>query len=154
MSESRIPRGVRNNNPLNIKRQRGDKWIGMSSVQNDKTFVQFQNMDYGWRAAFIILRKYFYKYGINTIHDIIHRWAPVSENDTAGYIRIVCRHTGLGENQPLGGPHENTGRWMHIAYAMACVECGYTNFDISHLFKGYDMAVYATRQLEKDTLNL
>mgnify|MGYP003533551919 FL=1 len=46
-------RGIRNNNPLNI-RLSADKWQGMREEQTDKAFVQFKSMAYGYRAAWII----------------------------------------------------------------------------------------------------
>ncbi len=44
------PRGIRNNNPLNIRRTR-DKWKGMKALQSDAQFAQFESMEWGWRAA-------------------------------------------------------------------------------------------------------
>ena len=45
-----IPRGIRNCNPLNIRRSR-DQWKGLLKVQNDKSFYQFKAMEWGYRAA-------------------------------------------------------------------------------------------------------
>ena len=45
-----LSRGLRNNNPLNI-RHSADKWEGTRIVQTDKSFVQFTSMAYGYRAA-------------------------------------------------------------------------------------------------------
>ena len=44
------PRGIRNNNPLNI-RINGTKWEGLCPVQTDKSFFQFRTMAHGYRAA-------------------------------------------------------------------------------------------------------
>ena len=42
------------------------------------------------------------KRGVNTIRCIISEWAPEKDgNDTEGYIRNVCKMTGLKEDQPL-----------------------------------------------------
>ncbi len=46
-----IPRGIRNNNPLNIEHSQS-KWQGMAVEQTDKRFVQFKSMTWGIRAAF------------------------------------------------------------------------------------------------------
>lgn len=51
-----IPRGIRNNNPLNIKI--GNNWLGEVTDPTDPIFEQFVSMKYGLRAAFIILRRY------------------------------------------------------------------------------------------------
>ena len=45
-----MKRAIRNNNPLNI-RHSADRWDGMRMEQTDKSFVQFQSMAYGYRAA-------------------------------------------------------------------------------------------------------
>lgn len=46
-----MTRGLRNNNPLNIRRN-NTKWQGLSVTQTDKSFFQFKTMAYGYRAAF------------------------------------------------------------------------------------------------------
>ena len=45
------PRGIRNNNPLNIV-QTKDKWQGLREKQYDKRFCEFIDMAHGYRAAF------------------------------------------------------------------------------------------------------
>ena len=59
----RIPRGIRNKNPMNIRRT-ADHWVGMAEVQHDSSFVEFTSFKYGYRAAFIILHRYMNTYGI------------------------------------------------------------------------------------------
>ena len=59
------PRGLRNNNPLNIritkKQLSGEgRWQGMSAAQQDPYFCQFVSMKWGWRAAFVLLTKTYY----------------------------------------------------------------------------------------------
>ena len=127
------PRGIRNNNPLNI-RLSSDKWQGQinanvnannSSPKGDAEFVQFYTMEYGWRAAFVILCKTYYgKYKLRTIRDIVSRWAPPKENNTPAYIRHVSDYTGIAPNKVLGSPQENPTLWLLIGYAMAVVENG------------------------------
>ena len=53
-----MSRGIRNNNPLNI-RHSADRWQGARKVQTDKSFVQFETMAYGYRAAWKVLDTYF-----------------------------------------------------------------------------------------------
>ena len=52
-----MTRGLRNNNPLNIRRN-NTKWQGLSATQTDKSFFQFKTMAYGYRAAFKTLQTY------------------------------------------------------------------------------------------------
>lgn len=82
------PRGFRNNNPLNIRK--GSNWKGLSPVQSDKSFCVFKSMHYGVRAAICLLLKYYKKYELHTLYDIISRWAPQCENDTWNYCKLVA----------------------------------------------------------------
>jgi len=93
-------RGIRNNNPGNIRRST-DKWQGLAPAQDDPAFFKFEAPVMGIRALVRILKNYQTKHGLNTIEQIINRWAPPVENDTAAYVRNVERWTGLAANQPL-----------------------------------------------------
>lgn len=88
-----ISRGVRNNNPLNLRRT-SDKWVGLRFSQTDKDFFQFESDVYGFRAAAKVIYNYI-KRGQDSIAQIVSTWAPSSENDTANYIRIVSAHLGV-----------------------------------------------------------
>lgn len=90
-----MTRGLRNNNPLNIRRN-NTKWQGLSATQTDKSFFQFKTMAYGYRAAFKTLQTYILnKYDTdkdgtaNELEDVIMRWAPPCENNTEVYIATV-----------------------------------------------------------------
>lgn len=85
-----IPRGLRNNNPGNIRITK-DKWKGLRPVQEDKEFFQFTEMKWGYRALIRTLQNYHRLHGCLTIADYINRWAPEHENNTSGYISRVCR---------------------------------------------------------------
>lgn len=133
-------RGIRNNNPLNIRRS-GDNWQGLRTLQEDREFCQFSSMAYGWRAAFVILCKTYYgKYKLKTIRALITRWAPPKENNTEAYIRRVTDRIGIGPDRELGSPQEHPAQWMMIAMAMAIVECGTTQLDYLSMLKGWEMA--------------
>lgn len=94
-------RGIRNNNPLNIRHGKS-QWQGMSKQQTDRAFVQFTERKYGYRAAFVLLRGYIEKKGINTIGKIIARWAPSQDsNDTQAYVAYVASTTGIQADEPL-----------------------------------------------------
>ncbi len=93
-------RGIRNNNPGNIRSGSAD-WEGMSPTQSDPSFVQFTSPEYGIRAMAVILNTYMNNYGLDTVSSIINRWAPPSENDTAAYISDVAGQMGVDPNQPL-----------------------------------------------------
>jgi hypothetical protein len=84
------PRGIRNNNPGNIRLNQNVHWFGQSADQTDGSFVQFDMPEYGIRAIVRILRSY-QRHGINTIAGVLNRYAPPSENDTTAYINAVCK---------------------------------------------------------------
>ncbi len=48
-----------------------------------------------------VLIAYQVKHGLRTIQQIIERWAPANENDTAAYVRAVSADTGVSADQPL-----------------------------------------------------
>jgi len=83
------PRGLRNNNPGNIRRS-NDRWMGLRARQTDPQFFQFTAPMWGYRALIKTLQTYRKKYKLQTLAEMIGRWAPPSENDTAAYTRAVC----------------------------------------------------------------
>lgn len=101
MTGSNNSRGIRNNNPGNIRW--GDEWKGLvpEAQRTDKSFCQFKAPEFGIRAMIIILRNYQSKYGLKTITGIIKRWAPPNENDTQAYIRSVAQATGTDADKPI-----------------------------------------------------
>lgn len=130
-----VPRGIRNNNPLNIRI--GNTWLGEKDNPDDNVFEQFVTIEYGLRAAFLILRRYIRRYKLNTIRLIVSRWAPEVENKTEAYISAVCKTTGLDADIPV--LFEDKETLCRIVSAMCLVECGCT-VDIAKIEKGYDMA--------------
>ena len=75
------------NNPLNIRYSVKNDWKGQIGERNG--FCVFSEEKYGWRAGFILLKNY-YKKGFRTISQIVHRFAPASENPTSSYVSFVC----------------------------------------------------------------
>lgn len=84
------PRGLRNCNPGNIRLSK-DKWLGLRKKQTDGSFFQFETMAYGYRALMRTIQTYRRKHGLQTIADLIGRWAPSHENNTSSYITAVCQ---------------------------------------------------------------
>ncbi len=85
---------MRNNNPLNI-RNGMSRWRGMRSVQTDPAFVQFESIEMGYRAAFVLLDTYRTRYQLRTLRQIIFRWAPPHENNSYTYLLHVCLWSGI-----------------------------------------------------------
>ena len=130
------PRGLRNNNPLNIRRT-GDRWRGLSPEQTDPAFVQFVAPEWGVRAAVVILRNYQKRYHLRTLTEILHRYAPAVENHTERYIERVSSRAGKSPDTPL----DFTDRDLvyRLIEAMWQVECGVPG-DRETIERGLDLA--------------
>lgn len=130
-----IPRGIRNNNPLNIRI--GNTWLGERANPTDPAFEEFVSMEYGLRAAFTILRRYIRRYHKDTVSEIISTWAPASENNTQRYIDSVCKRSGIAPDAHI--KFEDAEAMCKLVEAMAFVECG-KPIDGKKIVKGYKMA--------------
>lgn len=97
--ESKISRGLRNNNPGNIRRS-GVEYRG-ERQSDDLQFKQFAAPAWGYRAMFMLLHTYRVRYGLETVGDMVARYAPPSENRTGLYAAAVCRWAGIGPQEPL-----------------------------------------------------
>ncbi|MDU9028724.1 hypothetical protein [Pseudomonas mediterranea] len=95
------PRGIRNHNPGNIRHTPGTRWQGMAPTQHDSQYIQFINPRWGIRAIARVLITYQDKRRapdgspIDTVREIIQRWAPPTENNTDAYLISVARALGL-----------------------------------------------------------
>lgn len=89
---SKQPRGLRNNNPGNIRNSQRTDWLGEvdEASKNDKSFEEFETIAYGYRALIKLLQNYRKLHGCQTMADFIKRWAPETENNTSAYIKRVC----------------------------------------------------------------
>lgn len=92
--KSLIPRGIRNNNPFNIKRTY-NSWKGKLKNGTDKDFEQFRTIDYGLRAGFLLLRNAYIAKGFNTVEKIIPRFAPATENNVSRYCDYIVANSPL-----------------------------------------------------------
>lgn len=101
-------RGERNRNPGNIDRVPRTIWKGMSPDQSsDSRFVVFTSPVWGIRALAKVLLTYSRVYpqdtpqDIDTVREIINRWAPPVENDTGAYVAAVCKTLGVGPDDVI-----------------------------------------------------
>jgi hypothetical protein len=106
------PRGVRNNNPGNLRW--GDPWQGLvpAAKRTDKDFCQFVAPAWGIRAIAITLITYQDKRRakdgsrIDSVSEMIERWAPAIENDTDSYVRAVASALGIGPDVETVNVHD------------------------------------------------
>lgn len=120
MKTKKLPRGFRNNNPLNIRK--GNNWRGEIPNQTDGQFEQFSEMIYGLRAGIKLIKNYMTKYKANTIRKIITRWAPNNENDTAAYIDFVSQDSGISPDTVIS--FSEAAKIVRIVSAMVQMENG------------------------------
>jgi len=122
-----LPRGLRNHNPLNIRHNPANEWQGMSRTQNDSSFVTFTSNEWGYRAAFVILRNWLAeahrKRKKMCVRDIIARWAPTSDgNNVEAYTSRVLDRAVIKADEPISFTNQN--QICRLLWAMAEVENG------------------------------
>lgn len=125
-------RGVRNNNPGNIERVKGVRWQGelplATQTKRDKRFVVFEGPQWGIRAICRVLITYQDKRDaadgskIDSVSDIINRWAPPVENNTGAYARAVAGKMGVGINDYIDVYDWDVMRALVVA--IIAHECG------------------------------
>lgn len=135
------PRGIRNNNPLNIRRNPANAWQGLRFNRTDEEFEEFSSMQYGFRAAIIIIRSYLRRRLCSCLFDIIARWAPVKENNVTAYVNFVSNISGIDPRAKL--THNTDKRAIvRIVRAMAIFENGvkYAHlFPLDLISRAYDL---------------
>lgn len=134
MKKNELPRGLRNNNPGNIRRN-SDVFQGEISPSRDKEFKQFKTTPYGYRAVFKILSNYYRIYRLTTIRKMIGRWAPENENNTEAYIKAVSDYAGIGPDDLISFDRE---QMIRIVAGMSRVENG-READMSEVIAGWNL---------------
>jgi hypothetical protein len=104
-------RGYRNRNPGNLDRVKGVRWQGELSEEQeqkqDKRFCVFKTHEHGIRAIIRTLvtyatsRKARDGTAIDTVREVIERWAPPIENETESYVATVAKAVGVDPNEPI-----------------------------------------------------
>lgn len=135
-----IPRGIRNNNPLNIRENHlvDYDWQGEHFLNLDNDFEEFTAPIYGLRAGARVLRTYRHVYGLNTISGIINRFAPPSENNTQAYIASVSQKTGINPDQPL-----TDSDYPPLMAAMIHHENGQQPYAMNEIIEGFNLGFYS-----------
>ena len=95
-------------------------------------------MAYGYRAMFVLLDSYRRRYALNTLRQMLNRYAPPSENFTEGYTRFVSQKTGILPDEELNTRSERD--MVPIISAMSEIENG-VSADRSMVLEGWRMFV-------------
>lgn len=132
-----LPRGIRNNNPGNLRPLRGDRWrgeippdTGRTPDPNDEmgSYSRFSSPEFGIRALIRDCRKK-RRRGLDTIVKIKAAFAPAADgNDVDAYAAAVARMLSSLLGAPIT-PHgllPPDDRVFRVALAKATVrvECG------------------------------
>ena len=99
LAETERPRGIRNNNPMNLRYVPNLRWQGQSGVDRDGYLIFFSPA-YGIRAACVNIMHYKYHLGCTTLRDYVKRWAPPCENNTSAYLDYMCVELHINPDDP------------------------------------------------------
>jgi hypothetical protein len=104
-----LPRGLRDNNPGNIRPNPTYIWSGQTSSENN--YCTFDSVENGIRAMAKDLKTKIVKHGWNTIAKYIPAYAPEEDNNnTAGYIARVSKLSGFAPDAPLTANYDTLFR--------------------------------------------
>lgn len=119
-----LPRGLRNNNPLNLIIS-DTPWQGKvdRAHNTDGTFEQFKTLELGYRAAIINIRTMIRRDRLDTINTLIPRWAPEpNPAQVENYIDYVSTRSYIGRSDRL--LYANKNQICRLVHAMAEFENG------------------------------
>lgn len=140
-------RGLRNNNPGNIDYHQSNPWNGLDKDKpSDGRFCRFISPEYGIRAMARVLRNYTKRdglpgvggAGIDTVKEVINRWAPPSENVTSAYVASVSKAVGVDAETPIN--LADRGVMALLIEAIIRHENGLQPYSIELILRGIDMA--------------
>lgn len=135
--------GIRNNNPGNIVRVKGVVWEGQSAKQGGR-FVKFDNPVYGIRAicrtliVYADARKARDGSRIDTVQEVIERWAPPHENETNLYAEHIASRLGVRPDEILAIKAPDTMR--DLIKSIILHECGSLPYADAQIDKGMILA--------------
>lgn len=134
MNLVREPRGIRNNNPLNIEWNSVNNWVGQTG--SDGRFAIFDKPEHGIRAAAKILKTYAGR-GVLTIEQIIGTWAPATENNVENYVKFIEQKTGKNRREAIV---KEFGDYVPMLAAMIHFENGKQPYPLSVIQAGVNLS--------------
>lgn len=122
MADPNAPIGLRQHNPGNLR--------GWGDTPVNGGFANFNSDSEGLSAMAGNLVKYSER-GLNSIQEIIKRWAPSNENNTQAYIDAVTKRLGVGASDALD--LKDPATLARLMAAMIQQEQGYNPYGTSDL---------------------
>ncbi|WP_424138164.1 hypothetical protein [Roseomonas chloroacetimidivorans] len=130
------PRGIRNNNPLNLT------FAGQAGAVREPgegRFARFGTMEEGVAANVRQMMRHAERRGADTLQKLIGIWAPPGDgNDTQSYVASVAFRSGIGPNERID--FSNASQVGRIVAAMAQRENG-QDIDPNAIASGVAMAL-------------
>lgn len=145
MDPAKLPRGIALNNP-GCLRKSNDRWQGLATPPHDGTFFRFATPQAGIRAIAKTLITYQDRRlatdgsVIDTVQEIIERWAPPAENDTMSYVRSVRQQMGYRPGERVHVDCHDFTQMKALVCAIIQHECGTQPYDDATITKGLVMA--------------
>jgi len=134
------PRGIRNNNPGNIRISNA-AWLGKIPMQynTDGSFEQFTYAEFGIRALAMNLKNYQAKHHLYTVRGMINRFAPSNENNTNSYVNIVSKSLGVSPDTPIDFADPNVS--LNLVKAIIKHENGVNPYPDDIITRGINSAL-------------
>lgn len=95
-----VPRGLRNNNPGNLRYAGKLVWYGEIEPDSDG-YCRFPTPALGLRALFITFRTYQEVHRLKSPRLMILRFAPPTENNVEAYVQDVCERGPFHPDWPV-----------------------------------------------------
>ena len=121
-----LPRGIRNNNPGNIRISDSNPWKGKISKDknSDGSFEQFENMKFGVRALTKLGWTYLRINPNHTIQTFIAKYAPSTENNSMAYSDFIAKELGTKVNAYVRDIYNDSSKQYQFILAIIKHENG------------------------------
>lgn len=117
-----LPRGIRNNNPGNLRAAAGPDF----KTTIEAGFAKFDSMSDGVTSLIWLIHSYYNHLGLRTLPAFVSRYAPATENDVRAYELAMVKRLRINP-LALATTDLQLGRvWRVIDFTRALieVECG------------------------------
>lgn len=129
------PRGIRNHNPGNVRASPAFKWMGQIGT-DAKGFIINKDPVFGLRQIMVIFHNYQLHHNLRSTYQLITRWAPNTENDTADYARFMAGRLFVALNDPI----DIRDVWCRWTHGIVMYECGQDPYSIDQFNFAHKLA--------------